>query len=76
MQVDLELHPVCVGRLRRTERTKAASLLLSGQGANEGPLGALSLRFTLRRMKLGSRRPLGVLGQRANIKQWRIFPHA
>lgn len=59
----------CVARLRRTERIKAASLLLSGQRANEGPLSALSQQFTLRRMKLAARRPLGVLGQRANIKQ-------
>lgn len=50
-------------------------MLLSGQRANEGPLSALSQQFTLRRMKLGAGRPLGVLGQRANIKQWSIFPH-
>lgn len=54
---------------------KAASLLLSGQRANEGPPSALSQQFTLRRMKLGAPRPLGVLGQRATVKQCSIFPH-
>lgn len=61
---------VCVARLRRTERIKAASLLLNGHRANEGPLSALSQQFTPRRMKLGARCPLCVLGQRANIKQY------
>lgn len=75
MQKENGIMSMCVTRLRRTERIKAASLLLSGQRANEGPLSALSQQFTLRRMKPGARRPLGVLGQRANIKQWSIFPH-
>lgn len=61
--------------MRRTERIKAASLLLSGQRANEGPPSALSQQFTPRRMRLGAARPLGVLGQGANAKQWRLFPH-
>lgn len=61
---------LCAARLRRTEGIKAASLLLNGHRANEGPLSALSQQFTPRRMKLAARYPLCALGQRGNIKQY------
>lgn len=60
---------------RRQRGLRQLLLLLSGHRANEGPLSALSRPFTLRRMKPGAPRPLGVPGQRASVKQRSAFPH-